>query len=521
MSTENEVPSQILTNVRAKLKQLQEQQERIEPYVITLVTPMFGGSSEQGKINLNFPIRSSSIRGHLRFWWRATRGAMYDNVRDLRKHEVAIFGDTDTPSRVKLWVTADKAKVEDAKETILNKDQKKVIKFKKGFPKYALFPYEEQGQLFYIKPTYKFRLYIRYEDEPAIRLSNSSPPFTTEIELDLRKEIEAALWAWINFGGLGSRSRRGCGSMHCDGISPGMNEVRNFKKWFAEKIRQYELSLLPAGQYREWPTLSRDRHIVQGIKPAWDARPQNVWGEVIQTYQTFRQSRNIKEDEKIGRSHWPEADSLRRITGMAEPDHHDSTTLPDKTKEELPYAFPRAQLGLPILFNFTQSKNLKASFHDKREPYKTELLPAKAGKTRLASPLILKALAIEPHKSVGAIIVLNHKPVEGLKLTVKEDKEYKPKKNTREEEHFKQVESNVSEINIGPESIYSHLDYPDSPMSITRNETATSVISAIEAFLESEGVKQWQRNQRNNSHQKKPSQPLKPGQRAWNNHRSK
>ncbi|GIQ67002.1 hypothetical protein PACILC2_55700 [Paenibacillus cisolokensis] len=76
-----------------------------EVFEIQTVTPMIGGSSTPGKVNEKEPVRSASIRGHLRFWWRATRGAAFAEVSDLRRREAEIFGDTETPSRVKIWVS--------------------------------------------------------------------------------------------------------------------------------------------------------------------------------------------------------------------------------------------------------------------------------------------------------------------------------------------------------------------------------------------------------------------------------
>ncbi len=37
-------------------------------YHICLITPLFGGGVEPGENDLTFPIRETSIRGHLQFW---------------------------------------------------------------------------------------------------------------------------------------------------------------------------------------------------------------------------------------------------------------------------------------------------------------------------------------------------------------------------------------------------------------------------------------------------------------------
>ena len=40
-----------------------------------LLTPMYGGGVEPGKVDRAVPIRPSAIRGQLRFWWRLLNGA--------------------------------------------------------------------------------------------------------------------------------------------------------------------------------------------------------------------------------------------------------------------------------------------------------------------------------------------------------------------------------------------------------------------------------------------------------------
>lgn len=46
---------------------------------VQLVTPMFGGGVVAREVDESHPIRETSIRGQLQFWWRATAGAKYDN----------------------------------------------------------------------------------------------------------------------------------------------------------------------------------------------------------------------------------------------------------------------------------------------------------------------------------------------------------------------------------------------------------------------------------------------------------
>ncbi|MFF2908701.1 type III-B CRISPR module RAMP protein Cmr1 [Paenibacillus sp. NPDC057934] len=476
MSDKQENLAPNLWDVQLQIKQIQSKlPKREELYDITLVTPMYGGGSKAREINEKHPIREASIRGHLRFWWRATRGAECKNVLELRKWEAAIFGDTTTPSRVKIWTETVGA------PPVIKKTRLDEV----PPPSYVLFSVRK-NPTDYLE-NYSFRLHIRYDE------ADLEPE---EIKA-LRQELHAALWAWINFGGLGSRTRRGAGSLYCPKFSPPRGQ--DLQQWYDEKIGKYELDLLPVGEYRDWPTLSTTIHFNQikndNTKGHVNNKPNIMyhWKDVINTYHCFRQRRNEDEDGNKKRSLWPEPDSIRRIMGRFQPGHERLFTL---DQERLMYAFPRSQLGMPIITTFHPKD------HD--EPYKTELLPV--GKDRLASPLILKAIAVDKNRGIGAIIVLNHKPITGLKLRRmaerRMDNNLKKATNSKkliwehiqkETVEFVEIDEKINNLTITPEHIYSSLKYGKSPMKIEGIPTT----SAIEAFLNSEEVRRWNQGKSN------------------------
>ncbi|MEJ2046041.1 MAG: type III-B CRISPR module RAMP protein Cmr1 [Reinekea sp.] len=51
-----------------------------QTYECELVTPLYGGGIEAGVIDEEMPIRASSIRGQLRFWWRITCSDLIKNM---------------------------------------------------------------------------------------------------------------------------------------------------------------------------------------------------------------------------------------------------------------------------------------------------------------------------------------------------------------------------------------------------------------------------------------------------------
>ena len=160
---------------------------------------------------------------------------------------------------------------------------------------------------------------------------------------------------WACFGGIGARTRRGLGAVSIDSIKPVTPEEA--------KALGCSLILLHA---------SND--------------PVAAWNKSIAKLQAFRQGKNIgrntgsdaKNPKKLGRSFWPEADSIREITKKSAKGRH-------PVEHKATGYFPRAALGLPIIFDFNAPPQAD-------EPATTELKPIQS--ERMASPLILKPMAV-------------------------------------------------------------------------------------------------------------------------------
>lgn len=61
-------------------------------FALRTITPMFGGSVRAREAEALHPVRVPSVRGHLRFWWRAINGAKYGSTRELFEAEASIWG---------------------------------------------------------------------------------------------------------------------------------------------------------------------------------------------------------------------------------------------------------------------------------------------------------------------------------------------------------------------------------------------------------------------------------------------
>jgi len=350
-------------------------------YNINVITPIFGGGTETGTNDPVTPIRPSSIRGHLRFWWRATRGASFQLVKDLRVREGEIWGTTESPSAVQIWVRITDEGEEESCATVA--PGRSFSRFNEGYPSYVLFPFQgnvkEQTAPSKARKKLKFTVFQCYP---------------TSLQMD----VEAATWAWVNFGGIGARPRRGCGALQCSDFGP--NSANGIEDWLKSAYQRFDLTT--ERDERSWPTLSGALLTSREVRS-----PLQAWEDAVNLLREFRQGsvgRNPgPKQNQPRRSRWPEADSLRAITGKGDRRHEKSITLPDPKKVP---SFPRAEFGLPIVFHFKDAAD---------SPNNCELYPK--GKSRMSSPIILKPLGLkEGNKAVAIVLQLKTSPLQAVEV---------------------------------------------------------------------------------------------------------
>ena len=298
---------------------------------ITVVTPMIGGGVKAGKVDTERPVRVSSIRGHLRYWWRMMNA---DRLEDEAKR----WGSTDSRSKVF-------AEVSDiALNGLLKHDNN--FGFKRyGTEAYALFAAGDD----IAREGLNFTLKLTYPKES-------------------QRDIRLAVSAWIYFGGIGARTRRGCGSLSCTEKLFTVNDV-----------------------LKELHGVTLWRKLLRGSPD-----PMSSWRESLELYRRYRQDRNPGNGKRPGRSRWPEPDSLRKITGKSAQKHSKPITSPVPS-------FPRAVLGLPIIFHFV----------GRGEPGDVMLKPKNSN--RMSSPVITKAMC-ENGIWYSAVIILPHEHVFNAEL---------------------------------------------------------------------------------------------------------
>jgi len=171
------------------------------------VTPLFlAGAEPRGVPEL----RAASIRGALRFWFRALLGGVIGdtNLNALRKAESDVFGSTNSASPVVIRVQHDRLSL-------------------KPFSRITDWD-ETTGS--YRKPgiAYLFFAARGIRNEPERNAIDAGSSF--ELVLSKRagigasgdqalQQAYAALWLLTHFGGLGARSRRGAGNLQVTQVS--------------------------------------------------------------------------------------------------------------------------------------------------------------------------------------------------------------------------------------------------------------------------------------------------------------
>jgi CRISPR-associated protein Cmr1 len=337
-----------------------------EPWTVKLqtITPMFGGSAETRQVDPNHPIRAASVRGHLRFWWRATVGAQCSTLQELFDKESELWGNTKKHGKVRVEV-----EVTDIGTPVKPSSLGRA----KGSPAqngplegYFVHPFRENKTERkdeapgLVGVSFTVRLTFLYAAEDAL---------TEEQE----QQVKTSVRAWVAFGGVGARTRRGCGALTVtsDRTEWLAREPGQLREWFALKHKQdqrAECSVLPGAKLF---ISERKGEVVDG-----------VWRDLGRFWARFRKGHFTErrpDYSPMSGGAWRDHSTLKRL-------RRDETAQLVK-----PY------LGLPIIYQAFPNAFAGAleAVHDQ-------------GK-RLASPVILKPCAFQDGVR-GLVLVMNAPP---------------------------------------------------------------------------------------------------------------
>lgn len=209
---------------------------------LELVTPAFlAGADQYGPAGAEgCDLRSATLRGHLRWWWRTMHAGFID-VKTLRALEAVIWGNTHAGGAVRIVIenTSMHAAPAYDKQSKANFD-KDTKKSDHGIPGsdpqkttqglwYAWYGMDEgrqnnRRQRYVLEPpaSWRVRLIARSTRRFTNRAGATDPnkhnqgkPVTAEQALD---QAKAALWLLCHFGAVGSKARKGFGSLAVGGL---------------------------------------------------------------------------------------------------------------------------------------------------------------------------------------------------------------------------------------------------------------------------------------------------------------
>lgn len=161
------------------------------------ITPMFLAGAD-GKTP---ELRAPSVKGALRFWWRALNGG-YSSIEELRREESKLFGGAGDNEAKRSKVIIRTEKIEDFK------------------PNYVLPDYMRRRTPFFGK----FKVVLQSQEK----------------DVDALKNAEYAFWAFAMFGAIGTKARTGYGNLCISNKTEKPENILNSKLSFPINVNDNE-----------------------------------------------------------------------------------------------------------------------------------------------------------------------------------------------------------------------------------------------------------------------------------------
>lgn len=342
-------------------------------FEVELLTRLFGGGVEARKLDPLCWLRPSALKSALRFWWRAAYGHLHPDLKSLRQREGELFGSPGRFENGKLKGGPGLVSVEVRSVTAPE-------------PRSFVDPQHSAFHSAYFAAA--------LADPPSalglpgavarvlLTVSALAPPSeeTEKANGEALEEILTALRLWLVLGGVGSRTRRGAGAIGLrdpqEAGKLGVPQEPVGLETFLRKVCSAKVTVHPGAFL-----LGRTLQVFLG-RPSASAVAAHE--SLLDAIREARQDRAHPPERRgpdgWGRSRWPEPDAIRLKVGPKRKWVHDPASANSGR-------YPRAALGLPIVFHFKTPPT---------EPANHVLTAAcDTGRVRLArypSPVILRAV---------------------------------------------------------------------------------------------------------------------------------
>ena len=196
---------------------------RVSTHTLKLVTPAFLAGAKRKREDCD--LRPATLRGVLRWWWR-TMHARHLDRESLRRLEAAIWGDTEAGGALALSIQGLGAV--DPHQFGKKEVVRRHCHGERGLEYLAYGMDENKGR----------RWYLSSESWEATLTASRACIEGSRIEItadDVLRQGEAALWLLCRYGGVGSKARKGFGSL-ADVETKDITSVHDCKE-IAAKIR--------------------------------------------------------------------------------------------------------------------------------------------------------------------------------------------------------------------------------------------------------------------------------------------
>jgi CRISPR-associated protein Cmr1 len=379
-----------LSTARAKVEEI-----KVE---VCLITRLMGGGARAGEVDERCWLRPPAVKSALRFWWRAGHAHLFSSLADLRREEERLFGSAAS------FVVAGDGKKEVAGGPGL---VEVTVTGASHELKKDIFDPEEPALRGKALNVAYFPASLSEGNGSQLGQVDGAPPMTLRVawrshdaESGDREQIENALRLFLLLGGAGARTRRGAGALAVKsekdatalGIPTTRADVAVFLRTF---LRPHRVSGI---NHSVW--------CLADAEYAWIARRSDATGEAAQM-ELLGRLREVRQDRPHpptwigaadwGRSHWPEADELRRRYPPGPTWKHQ----PDPAK----VGFPRLALGMPMIVRFKKFDTGPGRDPDAHNLSAIRSTPPSIRLNRFASPLLIRPVRVWEDKKVSYVQV--------------------------------------------------------------------------------------------------------------------